>query len=490
MTLSRSYSVLRITSKRISEIPNLLFYNAWTSSNSCRNFTTKSDEEKVSNQILDECDSLKNVTPNCTRGYADVSKSESSGTNSVSSKSNENVTETETPTKSDLTRLILDEYDCDFTNENVSRILDEHYTKQNSTLPFQRDRDFKHKNANISEASNRYNSKLATTILNKYNYRSNNASRNVNKNVAESLNNSNLEKTITLLDRPSDLDLNNAMKDLDKELPGPLDKCNEDLSYIGPYTNATFNFAKFADDSFTIQQLVKLGVELYKLEKDREVVEMFLSLDFDKDIKPYITFLKDCGVQPENLGRFITKNPKIFKEDMDDLRTRIRYLMAHNFTPAMIQNIGTFKLNGYKIRNLTTKCPKLITYSMMHIRESTFCVKEEMGFNLEEMSSILLATPRVWMQSRSRVLASFDYIHNQMNIPHNLLCTQSQGLTCRKSRLHQRHQFLVELKRNQYDPTKPLYIPLTSVISGTDIEFCKNVAKASIDTYNLFLKTL
>ncbi|XP_076648207.1 mitochondrial transcription termination factor 3 [Halictus rubicundus] len=503
MTLSRSYSVLRITSKQISEIPNFLFYNAWTRTNSCRNFATKFDEEKVSNQIPEECDSLKDITPNCTRGHAAVLNSKNS---------DENVTEIEAPTKLDarMASMILDEYDPDFTkatehtNENVST----------SKLSLQYDSGFdrtsRYTNANIREASNRYNSQQATMILNKCDY--DNTSKNVNKNVAESLNNSNLEQSIRLLDR-CDLEFNDAMKDLDEELPGPLDECNEDLSHIGPYVTPTFNFAKFADDSITIQQLVRLGVELYKLEEDRDLVEMFLSLDFDRDIKPYITFLKDCGVQPENLGRFITKNPRIFKENMDDLRTRIRYLMAHKFTPTMIQSIvngnpswlsfktqeidgrlghfqWTFKLNGYNLRYLAAKCPKLITYNMRHIKENTFSVKEEMGFNSEEMKNILLTTPRVWIYSRSKVLAAFDYIHNQMNIPHKQLSMQSQGLTCRKIRLHQRHQFLVELKRNQYDPTKPLYIPLTSVISGTDAEFCKDVAKASIDTYNLFLKTL
>lgn len=217
--------------------------------------------------------------------------------------------------------------------------------------------------------------------------------------------------------------LTDALEDIDEELPGPLDPCNEDLSHIGPHATATFNLAKFADDSYTLQQLVKLGVELYKLESDRDVTEMLLTLDFEKDIKPYIQFLHDCGVMPERLGYFITRNPKIFKEDMNDLHTRIRYLRAHHFSPEMIRSIvnkhppwlsfktknidyrlghfqNAYKLSGHQVRQLTVTCPKLITYDMNRIRKSSFAVQEEMGFNLIEAQLLLLQAPRVWIRGK------------------------------------------------------------------------------------------
>ncbi|XP_053998772.1 transcription termination factor 3, mitochondrial [Hylaeus anthracinus] len=296
-------------------------------------------------------------------------------------------------------------------------------------------------------------------------------------------------------------------------LPGPLDLCTEDLSHVGPYMTPTFNFAKFADKSDTIQKLVELGVKLYKLEEDKAVVEMIMSLDFDRDIKPYIRFLNDCGVQAENLGHFITNYPKIFKEDMDSLYTRIRYLRAHRFTPEMVGVIvnrnplwlsfsvkeidsklsyfqHNFKLTGSNIRKLTVKHPRLITYNMQHIRENTFAVKEEMGFSKDETKHILLTAPRVWTSARSRIVDTFDYAHNEMKLSHETISKQPLVLTCRAIRLKQRHKFLEELKRNQYDPTKPLYVSLMDLINGTDIEFCTNVAKSSIHLYNMFLKTL
>lgn len=306
--------------------------------------------------------------------------------------------------------------------------------------------------------------------------------------------------------------INDAVEEIDEKLPGPFDQCNEDLSHIGPYLTGTYNFAKFANNSHTIQQLVKLGVELYKIESDREVLEMFLKLDFERDMKPYIQFLYDCGVSSENLGFFITRFPKIFKEDIDDLHTRIRYLRAHDFNVIMIQTIvnkhppwlafktqeidhrlgyfqNNFKLNGSQVRSLAVKCPKLITYDMKRIRHSSFAVKEEMGFTELEIHRILHKAPRVLIRARTEVVKTFDYLHNYMNLSHDIISREPTILLCRKRRLEVRHRFLVELKKDQYDPTKPLYVSPLCLVRGTDNEFCEKVAKASIHTYNDFLRT-
>lgn len=76
-----------------------------------------------------------------------------------------------------------------------------------------------------------------------------------------------------------------------------------------------------------------------------------------------------------------------------------------------------------------------------------------------------------------------------MGLSHTFICTEPKILICRKSRLERRHKVLVELKRNQYDPTKPLYVSLFDLISGTDIDFCEKIAKIPIKIYNDFLKS-
>lgn len=202
-----------------------------------------------------------------------------------------------------------------------------------------------------------------------------------------------------------------------------LDVCTEDLSHIGPSLTPTFTFAKYANKSRTIQELVKLGVSLYKFEAQEGMVQYILNLDFHRDVMPYIRFLHDSGVPADYLGEFITKNPYIFKEDIDDLHTRIRYLRAHNFSMSMIKTIicknpkwllyttkdidsrlgyfqSNFKLNGGEVRLLTLKAPKMVTYKMSHLLENTFSIKEEMGFDQKQVKKLLLTLPRIWAKSK------------------------------------------------------------------------------------------
>lgn len=236
-------------------------------------------------------------------------------------------------------------------------------------------------------------------------------------NISETLSPRILQQIVTVPSCDSFLD------DSDVTLPGPLDKCTEDLSDVGPYLTPTFTFAKYANKSRTIQELVKLGVSLYRFEARTEMVQYILGLDFEHNIKPYIRFLNDCGVPADYLGRFITKNPDIFKEDMDDLYTRIRYLRAHNFDVDMISTIicknpkwllystkdidgrlgyfqSNFRLNGGQVRFLVLKGPNVVTYKMLHLIANTFSIKEEMGFDKKQARELLLKLPRVWTKSK------------------------------------------------------------------------------------------
>lgn len=184
----------------------------------------------------------------------------------------------------------------------------------------------------------------------------------------------------------------------------------------------TFNLAAYVNKSESLQQFLKLGVDLNSIERRKGLGEFVLKLDFERNVKPHLVFLHDLGVQPELFGEFITKNPLIFKEDLEDLQVRVNYLEAKKFTGQQITRIVTknpfwlmfstqridkrlghfqenFKLSGDEVRYLASKMPRLITYNMEHIRKNTFCIAEEMGFNLEESKCLLLNKPKLWMMS-------------------------------------------------------------------------------------------
>lgn len=115
--------------------------------------------------------------------------------------------------------------------------------------------------------------------------------------------------------------------------------CTKDLSDLSPYIKPTFNFAAYINKSDTLQKLVKLGVDLSRIEKKKEAPELILKLDFEKDMKQYIFFLHNLGVEADKLGWYLTKNPFIFREDLGNMEVRINYLKSKAFTDEMIRSI-------------------------------------------------------------------------------------------------------------------------------------------------------
>lgn len=293
----------------------------------------------------------------------------------------------------------------------------------------------------------------------------------------------------------------------------PLETNDTDFSTLSPALRPTFNLAAYVNESYSLQQLVKLGVEIYKFDKDPQVMETILKLDFERDMKPYIRFINDCGVPVEELGTFITKNPMIFAEHMDDLMARINYLECKKFSKEMITTIirkhpkwlsqstvdidtslgffqTKFYLSGDNVRNTVVQLPKLITWPKRSVNLVMFSLNEEMGFNRSQRKRLLLIHPKLYIMSKNHLLQRFDFLHNTMDVSHERLVLEPQVMTSRLFRTKQRHEYLKHLNRAQYDPTKPNYVSLLKLVSGDDSDFCLNVAKTSVEMFNSYLKTI
>lgn len=83
----------------------------------------------------------------------------------------------------------------------------------------------------------------------------------------------------------------------------------------------------------------------------------------------------------------------------------------------------------------------------------------------------------------------FDLIHNLMGVPHEQILEQPHVLLFREFIVKQRHDFLKELGKAQYDPKLPNYVSLETLVHGNDVDFCRIVAKTSINVFNAFLKS-
>ncbi|XP_048850228.1 transcription termination factor 3, mitochondrial isoform X2 [Brienomyrus brachyistius] len=269
----------------------------------------------------------------------------------------------------------------------------------------------------------------------------------------------------------------------------------------------------YVDRSETLQQLLKLGVNLSKLEQRPNVGSMLLRLDFHADVKDRLLFLKDVGVGDSRLGTFITHNPFILTEGLENLRARATYLRSKKFSRESVATMvskapyllnfsierldnrlnfyqQTLGLSTEKTRNLVVRLPGLLCRSLEPVKENLKVCELELGFRPNEIQHIVTAVPKVLTANKKKLTEIFNYVHNTMGIPHALITKFPQVFNSRLLRIRERHLFLQYLQRAQYDPAKPSYISLHCFVSLPDRVFCSDVAKATLEDFELFQKTL
>ncbi|XDA79741.1 hypothetical protein R6Z07M_009713 [Ovis aries] len=250
-----------------------------------------------------------------------------------------------------------------------------------------------------------------------------------------------------------------------------------------PLPPSSVTLRDYVDHSETLRKLVLLGVDLSKIEKHPDAANLLLRLDFEKDIKQMLLFLKDLGIEDTQLGPFLTKNYAIFSEDLENLKTRVAYLQSKNFSKAdiaqMVRNapfllsfsverldnrLGFFQkeleLSVKKTRDLVIRLPRLLTGSLEPVKENLKVFQLELGFQQNEIQHMITKIPKMLTANKRKLTETFDYVHNVMRVPHHLMVRFPQVFNTRLFKVKERHLFLAYLGRAQYDPTKPNYISL------------------------------
>lgn len=195
---------------------------------------------------------------------------------------------------------------------------------------------------------------------------------------------------------------------------------DERTIYAEPMLRPTFNLAAYVRKSETLQQFIKLGVDLTRWDL-LNCGEFIAKLDFKQYIEPYILLLtKDIGIPIDQLGKLFTKNPRIFTESLENIQVRVNYLGLKRFTRDEIVTIVTrnpnwltystrdidnklgffqkhFKLTGSEMRSVTVNCPKLITHDQHAVEQISFSIREECVFTQEQVKQLVLKVPKVWM---------------------------------------------------------------------------------------------
>uniref|UniRef100_A0A6G1SEP3 mTERF domain-containing protein 1, mitochondrial n=1 Tax=Aceria tosichella TaxID=561515 RepID=A0A6G1SEP3_9ACAR len=302
----------------------------------------------------------------------------------------------------------------------------------------------------------------------------------------------------------SDIDLNPFSK-LDQTKKAFV----EDLR---PPLKRSFNLAAYVNSSETLQQLIKLGVSLFDIENTNiEAAKQLVLLDFKEHCVPYIKFLVDHSLKEKNIGRFISEYPTIFQVPLDELKLRIEYLESKGFSRKQISkalnrscrilsdNIKSmdYKLGQFQIefqmpaeiiREIVSDYPPVIALPSGQYKMINFTLTEEFGFSREEVHSLLKQQPKILDILRPVLIERLDLVHNTIGLSHGTICKFPKLLTGPILEIRHRFSYLERLRRNQFDPKKPLYVPPSALYSIDDNQFCEQYAKTSLEDYKLFLR--
>uniref|UniRef100_A0A0B6ZN96 Transcription termination factor 3, mitochondrial n=1 Tax=Arion vulgaris TaxID=1028688 RepID=A0A0B6ZN96_9EUPU len=286
-----------------------------------------------------------------------------------------------------------------------------------------------------------------------------------------------------------------------------------DMMTLPELSRASFNIVPYVKRSVTLQNLVRIGVNLDKVQRVAGMAEHLIKSNFDKDIVPYLKILIRVGVRADKIGYVFTVNPLLLKEPVEDLEQRIGYLLHKKFTLAEIADIimaapvtllmnpvmlddklgylqTVFNLTDHEVRNVVKLFPKILPYKKQLLMDVRFHILEFIGFDKVELKQLILKDPKIFASEKEDLVNNFDYLHNYMQLSHQ------QILVCPKimrTRLHvfkNRHLFLMSLDRAQYDPCKENFVSLQALAYCMDDEFCQNVAKCNVNDFYDFCKTL
>jgi mTERF domain-containing protein len=274
-----------------------------------------------------------------------------------------------------------------------------------------------------------------------------------------------------------------------------------------------YNLAYFANDSPVLQKFIEMGVSIRKWDSDRTIGEFILKLDLEKNVKPYLIFLFDIGIPAANFAYIITKNPMLFKETLEDLHTRVKYLQSKKFTQEEIVRIISkapkwlslsvtqvdtklgwfqreFKMNGAQVREVVSTRPKLVTLPLKIPSDVRFCLKDFICYDDQTIKTFLLTYPRLFTKDFKQIESNFIFLTQVIKLTHEQIATYPPILNCPLIRLKSRFAYLKHLNRLQFDPTQPNFVSVKAFDEPNDEVFCTNTAKTSLDDFNKFLKTV
>uniref|UniRef100_A0A8C4RC16 Mitochondrial transcription termination factor 3 n=1 Tax=Eptatretus burgeri TaxID=7764 RepID=A0A8C4RC16_EPTBU len=285
-----------------------------------------------------------------------------------------------------------------------------------------------------------------------------------------------------------------------------------------PLPSTATSFRSYVGHSETLQKLVRLGMDLWRVERKIPAANILLRLSFEKDVQPRLVLLQSFGLQLDRLGRVLTRNPYLLNPNLleENLKARVDFLLSRHFTREMVgRMIGAapfllslsvqrldnrlafyqneLGLSPRQTRELTSRLPSLITASLAEVEEIMKTMMANLGFRRAELRALVTKVPRILLGNRGRLIRTFDLLHNIIGIPHHLLVEHPQGeqvFRTKLQRIRVRHAFLKSRGLANFDPAHPPSVSLERFAALPDEAFCQEIVGATVQEFLAFQKTI
>ncbi|KAF7250745.1 hypothetical protein EG68_09097 [Paragonimus skrjabini miyazakii] len=288
---------------------------------------------------------------------------------------------------------------------------------------------------------------------------------------------------------------------------------NLNVNSLTPVIPPSGNLAAYVPRSYTLSQLVRLGVDLSRLEAIPGAANFLVKLDFHKSVEPVLWKFHHHGFCAAQIARVCTAFPKMFQLPLSEIDSRINYFIQHGFItstipemfcrcPAILASTSVdvdrqlgniqvlFQLTADDLRACITSVPKAIIHPLGKIKDVYVVLTKMMGFPNPVARSLVCSAPKLLVTERERLATNFVFMHSRLNLPLESIQMWPSVLSSAPHLLSQRATFLIRHGLLQTDPTRPLYTPLDKVVEGTDAHFCKAFGRVEESQFNIFLKTL
>merc|ERR1712226_86760 len=271
----------------------------------------------------------------------------------------------------------------------------------------------------------------------------------------------------------------------------------------------------YVHSTFHLQVFVALfGLNLHRIDIKRndELTRIIMRTNIKNDVLPRLNLLQyffDISISES--GNIFGKCPRVLEHPLDSLYDTLNYYKKCNFPPEEMKKlfvkhprallmppIGVDEtlsvlqlmtdLPAKDVKRIIVSAPRIVTSEVDHITWNRNVFRDKFLFNVEEFHRAALDCPEILLIRCERLEDVYSYLTTEMKLTNDLISHSAQVFKTQLNDIKTLNLFLKSINRDQYDPTKPLYVSLKS-FHGDIFQACDEL-QLSKEKLVAFMKTL